>query len=638
MSNLNKVYLDFETYSEADLKNVGAYKYAEDSSTEILLVGFAINNSQVQVVEPGNSNLQKVFEAVKNGFTIVAHNAPFERLIWKHVGEKLGWPKIKDHQWSCTAARGRALGLPGSLEDMAIALNLMQQKNKSGTLLINKFSKPNKTGRKFLKDFPEDYKNFKTYCQDDIYVCIELDKKLPDLSLYEKKVFLHDFIVNDRGIPVDVNLLHKSAKIIAELEQHFENESLRVAGIRATQRNKVLEWLKNKGLELEDLQAATVEKASLQPDLNPEVKEFLELRYESSRVGLKKNKKMLELVCKDATIKGSFLYHSATTGRYGARGVQVQNFGKADSDKMQENVLYLLDQGNAKEFLEKYPRPLTAISKCMRGFIKAIPDNKFLIVDYSSIEARVLAWLADENFLLDSYKRNEDVYVKMASSIYKCDPLEINPSKRFFGKQVILGAGYGMGPTRFKERCADFGVTISFKEAQEIINLYRESVPNIESYWQKINLACIKAIQMKKSISEGKCTFFVEGDFLYIQLPSGRRLAFYEPVIQPNDWGKLEFKFTGFFNGKKTSESSWGGLITQNICQAVARDLLCHGMLIAEENGYPIVLHCHDEAVAMIPSNVGSVGDYIDQLCTLPNWAQGLPLNAEGETSYRYKK
>jgi len=638
MSNLNKVYLDFETYSEADLKSVGAYKYAEDSSTEILLVGFAIGDSQVQVVEPGDPILQKVFDVVKNGAIIVAHNAPFERLIWRHVGEKLGWPKIKDHQWSCTAARGRALSLPGSLEDMALALGLIKQKNKSGTFLINKFSKPTKTGRKFLKDFPEDAKAFQTYCQDDVYVCIELDNKLPDLSIGEQKVFLHDLIVNDRGIPVDVDLLHKSAKIIEKLEQHFENESLRVAGIRATQRNKVLEWLKNKGLELEDLQAATVEKSILRTDLSSEVQEFLELRYESSRVGLKKNKKMLELVCKDKTIKGSFLYHSATTGRYGARGVQVQNFGKADSDEMQEKVISLLNQENAENLLHHYPRPLSAISKCMRGFIKAPEGNKFLIVDYSSIEARVLAWLADENFLLDSYKRNEDVYVKMASSIYKCNPSEINSSKRFFGKQVILGAGYGMGPTRFKDRCADFGVVITFKEAQGIINLYRESVPNIGSYWQKVNLACIKAIQTKKTIVDGKCTFFVDEDFLYIQLPSGRKLAFYEPVIQPNDWGKLEFKFTGFFNGKKTSESSWGGLITQNICQAVARDLLCHGMLVAEENGYPIVLHCHDEAVAMIPSNIGSVGDYIDQLCALPNWAQGLPLNAEGETSYRYKK
>ena len=268
--------------------------------------------------------------------------------------------------------------------------------------------------------------------------------------------------------------------MIADLEEHFENESLRVAGVRATQRNKVIEWLQENGLVLDNLQAKTVEDSIHREDLTPLVKEFLELRYESSRVGTKKNKKMLELVCSDETIKGSFLYHSATTGRYGAKGVQVQNFGKADSDEMQETVLNLLATSDAKEFMAKYPRPLTAISKCMRGFIKAPEGYKFEIADYSSIEARVLAWLANEKFLLEAYEKGEDVYKKMAASIYGCGIDEIDSYKRFFGKQVILGAGYSMGPKRFRDRCKDFNVDIPASEATRIINLYRESVPNSE--------------------------------------------------------------------------------------------------------------------------------------------------------------
>tara|TARA_R110000751_G_scaffold64574_4_gene132632 strand:- start:9149 stop:11059 length:1911 start_codon:yes stop_codon:yes gene_type:complete len=635
-----RVYLDFETYSEKDLRKVGAYRYAEDPSTEILLIGFAIGDRPVEVVEQDDPLLQELFDYINKGATIVAHNAPFERIICRNVGLKNGWPKIKDNQWSCTAARGRSLSLPGSLEDMAIALDLLKQKNKAGKLLINKYCKPAKTGRKYLKDNPKDHITFKEYCGDDVEVARELDKKLPELIPYEQKVFLHDFKTNDRGIPVDIPLLNKSAKIIADLEEHFGNESLRIAGIKATQRNKVLVWLEQHGLILDNLQAKTVEDAILLPDLNPVVKEFLELRYESSRVGTKKNKKMLELVCSDGTIKGAFLYHSATTGRYGAKGVQVQNFGKADNDAMQEKVLHLIDTANAETFLKEFPRPLTAISKCMRGFIKATPGNRFLIADYASIEARVLAWLANETFLLKAYENGEDVYRVMAASIYNCSVDEINPKgkKRFFGKQVILGAGYSMGPKRFRDRCKDFGVIIPASEATRIIDLYRESVPKIANYWKRMNLAVIKAVVIGEPIKTGKCIFRTDNDFLYIDLPSGRSLSFYQPRITRSDWGTPQVEFTGFFNGKAVPETLYGGLITQNIAQAVARDLLCNGMLVAEENGYPIVLHCHDEAVTLIGKEVGSNNDYIDQLCKLPEWAKGLPLAAEGEEALRYKK
>ena len=633
-----RIYLDFETYSEKDLKSVGAYRYAEDPSTEILLVGFAIGDQAVQVVEPSDPLLESLFNAIENGATIVAHNAPFERLIWNHVGPKLSWPIVQDKQWNCTAARGRALGLPGSLEDMAIALKLMKQKNKAGSALITKYCKPSKAGRRDIKEQRDDYIAFKQYCGDDVDVTRELDTKLPELITWERQIFLHDLIVNDRGIPVDVPLLHKSAKIIADLESHFENESLKVAGVRATQREKVLFWLSEHGLHLDNLQAKTVEDAIKRDDLSAEVKEFLELRYESSRVGTKKNKKMIELVCSDGTIKGSFLYHSATTGRYGAKGVQVQNFGKADSDAMQDNVLHLLDTANAGTFLEQYPRPLTAISKSMRGFIKSTPGNRLLIADYSSIEARVLAWLAEETFLLEAYEQGEDVYKKMAASIYNCDIAEVDSHKRFFGKQVILGAGYSMGPKRFRDRCKDFGVSIPASEATRIIELYRESVPKIAHYWKRVDLAAIKAVATNQVVQSGKCTFRVQDNFLKIDLPSGRSLSFYEPRIVQTDWGTPKVEFTGFFNGKAVPEGLYGGLITQNICQSVARDLLCNGMLVAEDNGYPIILHCHDEAVSMLPEGIGSIGDYIDQLCKLPDWAKGLPLAAEGEESLRYKK
>ena len=634
---MTRVYLDFETYSTVDIKTVGSYRYAEDISTEIILVGYAIDDSPVIVCTTHSPEIQTLLKVI-SGATVVAHNINFERLIWKNCGKKLGWPSIQDSQWSCTAARGRVVSLPGALADMAIALGLRNLKSKTGTALIAKYCKPGKKGRQYLLGNPEDYEAFKLYCRIDVEVSRELDKVLPELIPFEQKVFLHDLIVNDRGIPLDVLLLHKTTQIVSELERHFENKSLAIAGIKATQRNKVLEWLTENGLVLDNLQAGTVEEAITREDLSPIVKQFLEVRYESSRVGLKKIKKMLQVVCADNTAKGSFLYHSATTGRWGSKGIQLQNLGKPKDDVTQDKVLNLLANGTSSDMLKEFTRPMTAISQSMRGFIKANPGYKFLIVDYSSIEARVLSWLADEETLLKVYREGGDVYKTMASSIYNVPVSEITSQQRFMGKTSILGCGYGLGPKRFIESCRLMGVDIHLKEATRIIELYRESVPHITNYWTRMNLAAIKAVATRKPVKQGKCMFEVKNNFLHVFLPSGRAISYFEPRVEQNNWGKPSLVFSGFFNGKKSEEHSWGGLLVQNICQAVARDLLAVGMLTAEDNGYPICLTVHDELVTHIPEDVGSVYDFIEQVCKLPDWAKGLPLDGEGEACYRYKK
>jgi len=637
---MGNVYLDFETFSEIDLKLVGAYKYSEHLSTEILLVGFAIDDQPTIVVEPHDPLINELLNAIKNEAVIIAHNIGFEFPIWNNVGvKKYGWKPIPIPQFRCTAARARAMALPNSLEHLAIALDLPILKDKAGDALIAKYSKLDRKGnRHYLHENPDDMVAFKNYCGRDVDVEKQIDQIIPHLSPYELDVFHHDMLVNQRGIPLDVDCLHKSQQIIGELEQHFENESLKIAGFKATQRNKVLEWLETKNVKLPNLLVETVELALQNPNIDDEVKTFLELRYESSRVGTKKSKKMLEMMCDNGSIKGSLLYHSATTGRWGSRGVQFQNMARPDSKEQQSNVINIIKNGTADDLLKQYPRPLSAISKSMRGFVKANDGHRFLVADFSNIEARVLAWLADEQSLMNTYKAKGDVYKQMASKIYNVEISNVTPAQRRIGKITILGAGYGMGHKKFHIDCETNQLGITLDEAKNIIDLYRENVPNIVKFWEQANKAAILAVAHNKTITINKCKFYVEGKFLHIELPSTRKLAFYEPRLVVNQWDKPQIEFTEFFNGKKTPKTLYGGLIVQNISQATARDMLVNGMMTAEKNGYPVHFHVHDECIAMLPNHIGSIGDFMEQLTTVPCWAPNFPLESEGYESDRFQK
>lgn len=628
------IHLDFETFSEVDLKLCGMARYAEDETTEILLVGFAIDDEEPVCAEPHEvDKLEPLFEAIKNGVIVGAHNFGFEKLIWYNVGVKrFCWPEIPEKNWNCTAARCRAMGLPGALDKAAKVLNLPIKKDKKGMQLIQRYSKLVRDKRHYLKDNPEDLESFKDYCKTDVLVERQLDNLLPNFSNFEKEIFFLDDEINARGIPVNVKLLEKAQILVDELTEHFDNQSIEISGYKATQNKRVLEFLNNRGLDLPNLQAKTVEDAKDRNDLNPEIKRFLEIRYESSRVGLKKIKKILAMVSNDGTVKYCFFYHGATTGRWVSVGVQLQNFGKTSVEN-QKNILSDVLTLNSTSFLEKYDRPMTALSQALRGVIQAPKGMEIVAADYSAIEARILAWLSGEEWLVKAYEDGQDVYVKMSASIYKIDESEIDGDKRFFGKQVILGAGYSMSGARFTERCKDFGVHISGSEGNRIIKLYRNSVPNIVKLWNRFNKATLIAVKAKKRVNVNGIKFFVEGKFLVIQLPSGRKLHYLQPKVQGNN-----VSFTGFFNGAPVRNSLYGGLITQNICQAIGRDLLAYGLIQAKDHGYDTILHVHDDITTLKPIGSCKVEDFEKVLCIKPDWAEGLPLAAEGWIDEQWRK
>lgn len=647
-------HLDFETYSEADIKTVGAFRYAEGPSTEILIVGFALSDDDpVTTINMADDNamyrLEPLFDHIRRGGIVAAHNSQFERVIWEKVGmPRHGFPVApKSMCWDCTAARAAALAIPRSLEGASIALGLRVTKDPKGAALIQKFSKPGKNGKRtYPDDDPHDFKEFMVYCEQDVVVERELDKTLPPLTPFERKVFALDYRINERGIPVDVKLIQKALDFIERRSNELTKKSIALTGLKPTQRDKLLEWLKDYGLPLENLQAATVEKVIADPDTPPEIKSLMKARIELARAGTKKLKTMLTCASEDGRVRGSFWYHSATTGRWGSGGVQFHNLSRPDDYVKPSEVLDLLELDGLELV---HDQPLSLIAKSVRGFVKAEPGNEFLIADYAAIEARGLAWLADEEWLVKDFRNGVDAYKSMASRIYHIPYDDIDKDLRFFGKQVVLGAGYGMGPPRFREQCKQYGQAISLPEAKHIIKAYRDSVPKIKKLWKAIELAARKAI-----LNEGKRVGFAKGKLsfkmeeldngfkvLFLTLPSGRRIAYPEARVEMREkWGNMQptIIFKTFYRGMWVDEETYGGKLVENAVQAISRDVLAEGLINVELAGFPVVLHVHDEGGSEVPAGSGTVDGYEDLLCQVKPWAKDFPLKAEGMRVVRYQK
>lgn len=659
---VKKLHLDFETYSPLSVKVVGSYKYAEHPDTEVLLIGYAFDDDPIKCIfYPDESERQEfhtdVIDEIIRSQTdedypyeiiICAHNYQMERNIWNGPGiKKYGWPTIDNRNWDCTSLRARAVGLPGGLDGAGKSLNVEIEKQAEGARLIKQYCLGENPPS--LANHPTDMVKFKSYCSDDVAVERELDKRLPDIHPTEREIFMLDMLINDRGIPINTKFLSKASRLMQDLMEHYEKEAIRITGYKASQNARMLEWFSKKGLELPNLQAKTVEDSLKLSDLDDEVKRVLEIRYDASRAGPKKLPTIQTIICNDGTVKGSFIYHGATTGRWTAVQLQPQNFGKESFEKQFALYEAVLAAESYQDLLKAYPRPLDEMSKALRSVIMA-PDGKILIAaDYSSIEARVLAWLAGETWLIEAFARGEDAYVKMAAMIFNKPEDEINGDERFVGKQLVLGCGYSMSGKRFRERCMDFGVEFTLKQANHFVSLYRKSVPNIVKLWTRYGKAAVMACQDKyrgKAIRVGQVKFRKEdelvpgvySDYFYLtmQLPSGRKLHYQDPGIRGSN-----VRFNKYIGKTKFSGNLYGGFITQNITQAIARDLLANGIIKVSHAGYPVVMHIHDDICSMINERDMDGDELVEferLMCDVPAWANGCPVDAEGWTSQLWRK
>lgn len=640
------VHCDFETYSEVDLTEVGSFRYAEDPTTEALILGYSIGKSAPKAVDltaPGAlSKLTPLFEAIRKGARVTAHNVTFERNIWTKVCKFPVTPR--EDQWDCTAVRSRLLAMPGSLDGCAAALGLEIRKDPRGQELIKIFCKPGKKGRVRPVDMPLAFQEFMEYCKQDVRVEMEIDEILPPIPDVEREAFLLDYRINDRGMPVNLPAVNRAIAFVEEYSAKIEAEAVAISNCRPTQREKTLEFLRSRGFAMPNLQRGTVEEMAQRKDLPLDVQTLLAHRVELSRAGTKKLVTIRACASEDGRIRGGFLFSAASTRRWSSVGVQMHNLQKPESKEANPDVVLDMLEADCAGFLPTlFSSPLTAVAESIRGFFQS--ETGFHVADFASIEPRGLAWSADEEWLLKAYWNKEDAYKIAAGKVFGIDPSKVNAEQRFLGKQLILGCGYGMGPPRFIESCRKFGVDISLNLAESSVYGYRDSVPNIVQFWKTIEACAIKAVKYWRDIPFGRFKFrpitLSNGyPILMLDMPSGS-IAYPKPAVAYEEWygaqrPKLEFYSVLGSTFHKTD--TFGGSLTENVIQALTRDLLRDGMVKADKQGHYLIGHCHDEAIAENDTGKEGLRAFEDALCTASDWADGIPIVTEGYVANRYKK
>lgn len=832
---------DFETFSRANLKKCGGYRYAADPSTEILCFCWKTDDNEIETWVPSISQIEAnrvdtlpddwhygrtvpppLAVAIRAGATFTAHNASFERAVWQRVVvARHGGPSTRREQFICTATRASASGLPRALEPLALALGNAQQKDTEGTRLLNKFAKPRKPTKHDKRDRVrpldeiEEFIRLVQYCQQDVRTEAEVDEIVPHLNRAEQELYAFDMKINERGFRIDIPLVHKTQKILAHLEAEVVAEVREITkseqypeGLKPTQRDKMMVFFHSIGVKLENMQADHVRKYMRENvrTLSAEGRRLLQLRIEAGKASTKKLASMLEYCLDDQIARGTLMMYGAHTGRWSGKGVQPHNFIRGLLKWIeQQRVFKLLATGDHEVFSILYEWPIGVISQVMRGFIIPAEGNTFYVVDYASIEARVLSWLADDQEMLVAFANGIDVYKLMATVIYNCTLEEVTSEQRRVSKNVVLGCfaadtevltergwvgiehvgikdrvfdgvsyvqhdgviyqgeketiwldgvkvtsdhliwnesqwrtassiaadlsflrsvlnwetslcsptgsvidrgltdcrstesilnegifhgtfdaalngkissiseptfdilncgpnsrfvirthsgtmlvhncGYGLGPVKFVSYSEKAGVEISEELAKKAVKIYRKERYKIVALWGDIERAAIAAVRQgateRTPVKLRMLEFFVESRWLCVRLPSGRFLRYYQPRVTPVEkWGQpsLQLSYKVEFRGRMYSESTYGGKLVENITQAVARDLLVNGMLAAEAAGYTVRGTVHDEIITERPIGKGDIHELERIACTLPKWAKGMPVNAEGFESPRYRK
>ena len=692
------VYIDFETRSTIDLKKAGADVYSKDECTDALCMAYAFDDKPAKLWKLGEPFPKVLGEAIKAGASFIAHNAAFEFVIWNNVCcKKYGWPPLPIRQLYCTMVRAYAMGLPGKLETAGKAVGLKVEKDMQGHRIMMQLSKPrgyDPDGTPIWwqpkdstpkMDIAEKYRRTYEYCVTDIVVERELFKRVLPLSETERKLWIKDQEINQRGVYVDLKIINRAIELV-ESEKKILNLKMRsltcnqVSTCNAAvdlKRWFNIEFKKHKiEYECEGVAKDLVLIMLELPNLPKVMREVLKLRQIAARNSVAKLKKMSEGAGKDARVRGCFQYYgAASTGRWAGRRIQLHNLPRPKIKHEEiEEVLALFETVHDPQELRDYINifhgsPTSIMSDCLRAMLCAAPGKKLITVDFSQIEARVLAWLAGEEKTLQIFRGHGKIYEHAASGIYNVPLEKVTKDQRLVGKVSILALGYQGGVGAFQSMAKNYFIKVPDKQADKIKVAWRLANPNIVQYWRDLNTAAIAAVQTpgQKTVagSPGRqVTFLKRGSFLFCRLPSGRAICYPYPQMKMTKlvynhvaekyekfnskkeypshtyeiYDKYSLSYKGVENFNWITKIAYGGLICENICQAVARDLLAEGLMRWEAAGYKVVMHVHDELVAEVNKNFGSLEDACDLLCEVPAWAENLPIVAEGWVGQRYRK
>lgn len=648
---MKKLSCDIETFSDVDLIRCGVYKYADSPDFEMLLFAYAADDGDVHIIDiAGGEELpEKIIQAIKSDTVVkTAYNAQFERVCLSRYLKLPEGEYLNPQSWYCTAVQAAELALPLSLADVGSVLGLERQKMTEGKELIKYFCvpcKPTKSNGNRTRNRPchdiNKWETFKKYCMRDVDVERQIADKLKmyPISDEEHRLYVLDQIINDRGVLVDSELAEQAVKLNSIQTAVAVEQAYMITGLENPNSvTQLKQWLKENGVEIESLSKKAVK--SLADETDGDVSEMLKLRLLMAKTSVKKYEAVIRSVCSDNRVHGMMRFCGANrTGRWSGNILQPQNLPQNHlpdltlaRDIVKDGDFEMLDMmfGNVPNVL----------SELIRTVLIPKPNHRFIVADFSAIEARVLAWIAGEQWRIDTFKNGGDIYCASASKMFKV-PVEkhgVNGELRQKGKISELACGYGGSVGALKNMGAvEMGVQEN--ELQGLINDWRNANPHIVRFWYEVGNAAMKAIKEKTTVPLGKLVFAYERGILFIRLPSGRRLSYIKPRIGTNRFGGDSITYMGINSAKKWDRlETFGGKLTENIVQGTARDLLANALINAANAGYDTVFHVHDEIICEVPNGYGSVDELCKLMCIKPEWADGLPLNADGFECEYYKK
>lgn len=651
MEQIRFLSVDIETFSSVDLGKSGVYRYAESEDFEILLFGYSVNGSPVRVVDLAcGENLPEEIRKAISDPTVMkwAFNAQFERIC---LSRFLGMPTgeyLDPVSWHCTMIWSATLGLPMSLAGVGTVLGLEKQKLTEGKDLIRYFCVPCKAtkvngGR--TRNLPEHdwtkWERFKSYNLRDVETEMEIQKKLSRFPVPENewRNYCLDQKINDRGVALDMELAHRAVQCDNQYREFYLRQAREITGLENP--NSVLQlrdWLWERGVELDSLSKNAVQ--DLLPDTDGDVRKVLSLRQELAKSSVKKYTAMENLVCRDSRGRGLIQFYGASrTGRYAGKLLQVQNLPQNHLPDL-ETARALVQSGNFDALEMLYDSVPNVLSELIRTAIVPKKGCRFIVSDFSAIEARVLSWFAGEQWRLDTFTQGGDIYCASASQMFGV-PVEkhgINGELRQKGKQAELVCGYGGSVGAMKSMGA-VRMGVKEEELQPLVDAWRQANPRIVQFWWEVDRAAKTCVKQHVPTQAGRLRFEYQSGILFIQLPSGRRLAYAKPRMGENRFGGEAITYEGVGTGRKWERlETYGAKCVENIVQGTARDLLALALLRLEQAGYPVVMHCHDEAICEVPIGQGSVEEVNRIMAVSPEWAEGLPLKADGFETEFYKK
>ena len=651
VKTMKKLSCDIETFSDVDLIRCGVYKYADSPNFEMLLFAYAVDDGDVHIIDiAGGEELpEKIIQAIKSDTVVkTAYNAQFERVCLSRYLKLPDGEYLNPQSWYCTAVQAAELALPLSLADVGSVLGLERQKMTEGKELIKYFCvpcKPTKSNGNCTRNRPchdiNKWETFKKYCMRDVDVERQIADKLKMYPIRdeEHRLYVLDQIINDRGVLVDSELAEQAVKLNSIQTAVAVEQAYMITGLENPNSvTQLKQWLKEKGVEIESLSKKSVK--SLADETDGDVSEMLKLRLLMAKTSVKKYEAVIRSVCRDNRVHGMMRFCGANrTGRWSGNILQPQNLPQNHLPDL-TLARNIVKDGDFEMLDMMFGNVPNVLSELIRTVLIPKPNHRFIVADFSAIEARVLAWIAGEQWRIDTFKNGGDIYCASASKMFKV-PVEkhgVNGELRQKGKISELACGYGGSVGALKNMGAvEMGVQEN--ELQGLINDWRNANPHIVRFWYEVGNAAMKAIKEKTTVPLGKLVFAYERGILFIRLPSGRRLSYIKPRIGTNRFGGDSITYMGINSAKKWDRlETFGGKLTENIVQGTARDLLANALINAANAGYDTVFHVHDEIICEVPNGYGSVDELCKLMCIKPEWADGLPLNADGFECEYYKK